>query len=74
MITPVLEQLEVDFTASVKMYKINVDRSPRTKDDCGIQSIPTLLLFKQGVVVDRIAGVVSKKELAVKLNALLDET
>ncbi len=73
MMTPVLEQLEVDFTASVKMYKINIDRNPRTKGEYDVRSIPTVLFFKQGVVADRAAGVVSKKELAAKLNALLDE-
>ena len=74
MMTPILEQLEVAFDGSIKIYKIDVDRNLRSKDDYGVRSTPTLLFFKQGAVVDRITGVVSRKELVDKLDSLLDET
>jgi len=69
-IAPVIEALAVEFEGRVKVGKLDVDNNPVTASEHQISSIPTLLFFKDGRVVDRVVGVASKKELAEKLNAL----
>jgi thioredoxin 1 len=51
--------------------KLDVDNNPNVSVEFGIRSIPTMLFFKNGQVVDRVVGVASKTALAQKLNALL---
>jgi len=72
MIAPVIEELAAEFEGNVKVGRLDVENNPRISMQYGIRSIPTLLLFKDGQVVDRVIGVASKKEIANKLNALLE--
>lgn len=69
MITPVIEQLSVENDGLVKIGKLNIDDSPQVAANYGISSIPTLLVFKGGEVVDRFVGVQPKD----RLQAALDE-
>jgi len=71
MIAPILDQLAAGYAGKAKIAKINVDENPQTSSQFGITSIPTLLLFKNGVVVDKAIGAVPKKVLAGKLDAQL---
>lgn len=70
-IAPVVEELAAEFEGRVKVGKLDVDNNPVTASGYQISSIPTLLFFKDGQAVDRVVGVVSKKVLSEKLNALL---
>lgn len=63
MIAPLLEQLAAENGDAVKIYKVNVDDSPETAQKHGISAIPTLMLFKDGQVVDRFVGVQPKYRL-----------
>lgn len=63
MITPVIEELAGENQDAVKVAKINIDDSPGTASTYGVSSIPTLMLFKNGEVVDRFVGVQPKKRL-----------
>ncbi len=63
MITPVVEELASENQGSVKVAKINIDDSPMTAATYGVSSIPTLMIFKNGEVVDRFVGVQPKKRL-----------
>jgi len=56
MIAPVLDQLDEELGDKVKITKLNVDENPETASRFGVMSIPTLLLFKDGQVVDKIVG------------------
>lgn len=71
MIAPVIEELAADFHGHAKVTKLDVDRNPGLVERFGIRSIPTLLYFKDGEVVDQVVGVVPKRVLADRLNALL---
>jgi thioredoxin 1 len=63
MIAPVVEELAAENAGKVKIGKVNVDESSQTAATYGVSSIPTLMLFKNGDVVDRFVGVQPKKRL-----------
>jgi thioredoxin 1 len=69
MIAPVVEELSNDFEGKAVVGKMDVDANPNTAGEYGIRSIPTLLIFKGGAVVDKVVGAVSKSVLASKLEA-----
>lgn len=69
MIAPVLEEMTPEYTGKAKIAKLDVDMNPLTATKYGIRSIPTLLIFKNGNVVEQIVGAVPKKTLSDKLNA-----
>jgi thioredoxin 1 len=63
MVAPVVEELSSDYDGRVKFTKMNVDENMNTPGKFGIRGIPTLLLFKEGKVVDQIVGAVPKSKL-----------
>jgi thioredoxin 2 len=71
MIAPVLDQLAAESDGRYKIVKLNVDENPQTSAQFQIRSIPTLLIFKQGKVVDQIVGAVPKQTIAARINAQL---
>ncbi|MBN1854232.1 MAG: thioredoxin [Pirellulales bacterium] len=62
-ITPIIEELARENAGSVKIGKVNVDNSPQVAQNYGISSIPTLMIFKNGEVVDRFVGIQPKARL-----------
>ena len=71
VMAPVIDELATELAGQVTVGKVNVDDEPALAVQYGIRSIPTLLLFKQGKVIDRTVGVVPKQVLVEKLNALV---
>ncbi|HEY9627128.1 MAG TPA: thioredoxin [Coleofasciculaceae cyanobacterium] len=71
LIAPIVESLAADFADRVKVAKLNTDQFDRVATQYQIHAIPTLLIFRDGQVVDEIVGVLPQKELADKLNAVL---
>jgi|SRR4051812_20499321 len=71
MIGPVVEELAGDFEGKAVIGKINVDDNPGISARFGIRSIPTLLVFKNGEIVDKQIGAVPKTALADKIKAQL---
>jgi len=62
-IGPIVEELAETFGDTVKFTKCNVDENPVTPTKYGIKSIPTLIFFKDGKVLDKIVGIVAKSRL-----------
>lgn len=71
MIAPIIDELAADFMGKIKIAKLNVDQNANVASQCGIRSIPTLLFYKNGQVVDHVIGVAPKSEIANKLNQLI---
>jgi thioredoxin len=67
IIAPVLDQLAAEADGRYRIAKLNVDENPQTAARFNIQSIPTLLIFKNGALVDRMVGVQSKQAIAARL-------
>jgi thioredoxin 1 len=63
MVAPVVEELSSDYDGRVKFTKMNVDENVNTPARFGIRGIPSLLLFKEGKLVDQIVGAVPKSKL-----------
>ena len=68
-IAPVIEQLAGENTGSIKVGKLNVDVAPGAAQNYGVSSIPTLMVFKNGEVVERFVGVQPKARLQQALDA-----
>ena len=60
---PIVEELADQFKDSVKVMKLNVDDSSKTAQNYNVRSIPTLILFKEGQIVDTLIGLVPKERL-----------
>ncbi len=71
MLTPVVEELAAEYEGKAIIGKLNVDDNPEISAKFNVRSIPTLLVFKDGQVVDKQIGVVPKSVLAQKLDASL---
>jgi thioredoxin 1 len=67
----VVDELAQSFAGKVGFYKCNVDDNPSTPANYGIRAIPTLILFKDGQVVDQITGMVGKTSLEASINKAL---
>jgi thioredoxin 1 len=70
-IAPVVEELADQYQGRVKISKMNVDENPKTPGQYGIRAIPTLILFKNGTVVEQITGAVSKNTLETAIKKTL---
>ena len=62
-IAPILEELSLSYKDQVKIAKMNVDENPKTATAFGVRSIPMLLLFKDGKVLDTLIGLVPRERL-----------
>ncbi len=71
MIAPVVEELAEDFDGKATIAKVNTDEEQDIAIKYGIRSIPTLLIFKDGEVVDQMVGAAGKQVLADKIDSFL---
>jgi thioredoxin 1 len=71
MLSPTIDELATDFSGKAKVGKVNVDQNQIIAERYGIRSIPTLILFKNGEIIEQIVGSQTKEVLKSKLtNAL----
>jgi len=68
MIAPALEEIAGELTGRVKVAKVNVDEQSALAQRYHVQSLPTLLYFQNGEVVNQTIGATSKKNILAKLN------
>jgi thioredoxin 1 len=73
MLGPTVEEISKEYEGKLKVGKLNVDDNSRMASQYGIMSIPSLLFFKGGQVVDQVVGAVPKKQLIDKLDKILDK-
>lgn len=71
MLAPVVDELAQEYDGRVKIGKVDTDGNREVSMKYGIQSIPTLILFKGGEEAGRVTGLASKQDLATKLDDLL---
>jgi thioredoxin 1 len=67
MIAPAIEEIAKEYEGKLKVAKLDVDNNPNVASMFGIRSIPTLLIFKGGKVVEQIIGAVPKGHITSKL-------
>jgi thioredoxin 1 len=71
MVGPVVDEIAGEYEGKAKVGKVNVDNNPEVSVKYGIRSIPALLIFKDGEVVDQIVGAVPKAQIKKQLDAQL---
>lgn len=71
MMAPILEQVGAQLKSQLQVVKINTERYPQLASQYQIQALPTLVLFKQGHVVDRIEGVLPAEQIAQRVRSQL---
>lgn len=70
-IGPIIEELASTFSDKIKFTKCNVDDNPVTPSKYGIRSIPTLIFYKEGNVVEQVTGIIAKSKLEETINSIL---
>src|SRR5579871_6618696 len=71
MISPVVEALASEYAGRIRVVKLNADENSATANKFGVSALPTMLLFKNGEVVDAIVGAVGRKPLVSRIEAVL---
>ena len=71
ILSPIIEEMAHDYAGKIAFGKVNVDKNPRVALEYGIMSIPTLLVFKNGRLVDRIVGAMPRKLLEPRITRFL---
>jgi len=69
MVAPAVEAIAKEYEGRVKVCKLNVDEGPETSATYGVMSIPTLALLKNGKIVDKVIGALSKSELETAIKS-----
>lgn len=70
-LAPIIDELAVDNKDKIKVVKVNTDENPNSPSQYGVRGIPTVILFKNGQVVDQSVGVAAKKNLQNMINKAL---
>jgi len=70
-IAPIIEEVAVEYQGKVKVGKVNVDENPATPSNYGVRGIPTLILFKDGKILDQCVGALPKNQLQSMLDKAL---
>ena len=73
MVGPIIDQLAKEYSGKVVFGKLNVDESPRVASTFGVQSIPTMMIFKGGKAVDVMIGAIPKGAIEAKLKQQLSK-
>ena len=66
MLGPVIGEIAKEYAGKLKVCKINVEEAPKTASDYGIMNIPTIMVLKEGQIVDKAVGALPKKDIVAK--------
>ena len=69
MIAPIVDELHAELEGKAVIGKVNVDENSEASTNYGVRNIPTILIFKNGEVVDKLVGAVPKSEILSKLES-----
>ena len=67
MVAPIVEEIAKEYQGKLKVGKLNVDEAPKTASQYEVMGIPTLMVFKNGKVVEQMVGVATKKAIEEKI-------
>ena len=67
MIAPIVDELAKEYAGKMKIGKVDVDTNPKVATEYGVMSIPTIIFFKKGKVMNQLVGAASKQELKRKI-------
>ena len=67
MLSPVIDQLAAEYAGKAAFAKLNIDENPRTASEFGVMSIPTVLIMKNGKLVDQVVGAATKQQMTAVL-------
>ncbi|HAU28568.1 MAG TPA: thiol reductase thioredoxin [Rhodospirillaceae bacterium] len=70
MVGPILEEIATEKAGKLKVVKINIDESPLTPDKYGVRGIPTLMVFKDGKIVETKVGAMAKSALSAWIDGI----
>ena len=70
-LSPIIDELATDYANGVKVAKLNVDENPLTASQYVIHSIPTMLFFKEGKLINRLTGALPKEEIEKNLLSII---
>jgi thioredoxin 1 len=70
-VAPILEQIAAKYTDKLKIAKVNVDEEPSLASKFGVMSIPTLMIFKGGLIVKQVVGLRSAEDLDEMISSIL---
>ena len=71
LLGPVIEEVAVEYDKKIKIGKFDIDANPKIPTHYGIMSIPTLMFFKKGQVMEQFVGALNKHDLKKKIEAYL---
>ncbi len=71
MMTPIIHELSAEFEGKAKIAKVDVDSNSELTVKYGVRNIPTILIFKDGEIVEKIVGTTTKKELQDRIGKLV---
>lgn len=71
LIGPIIDDLHNEYDGKVKIGKVDVDGNPEVATQYGVRSIPTIIIFKDGEIVDKHVGTLTKAQLTEKIEAQL---
>lgn len=69
MVAPVVEEIAKEYAGKVKVGKVDVDENSRIASDLGIMSIPTIMIFRDGKVMEQVVGALGKGQLKAMIDA-----
>jgi len=73
MMAPVFNELSSSYSSSIEFFTVDVEEVPSLKKELGVNDLPTILFYKNGVVIDFVNGMISKNALIAKLENALNK-